>query len=67
MEESIEKLDQDIKLLDQQLEIDKHMFVYNMLNGMGDAMKRELETPPSKYQIFKHKIQNFFYKLFNMF
>jgi len=67
MTDTIEKLDQEIMLLDKQLEIDKNMFAYNMLNGMGDAMIKELETPPSKSKIFKEKIQNFFYKLFNIF
>jgi len=67
MTDTIEKLDQEIMLLDKQLEIDKNMFAYNMLNGMGVAMIKELETPPSKSKIFKEKIQNFFYKLFNIF
>jgi len=67
MTDSIEKLEQDIKLFDKQIEIDKNMFAYNMLNGMGDFMKRELEKPPSKYKRFMWNIKQFFYKIFRMF
>ena len=67
MTDTIEKLDQDIMLLDKQINIEKNMFVYNMLNGMGDAIKRELETPPKKRNIIMWKIKRFFYKIFNTF
>ena len=64
MNDTIQDLDQDVKIFDKQIEIDKNLFIHNMLNGMGNAMKIELETPPSKFKIFKWKIKNFFYKLF---
>ena len=66
MTESIEKLEQDIKILDKQIEIDKNLFAHNILNGMGNAMRRTLETPPPKRKVLIWKIKEFFYKIFKV-
>ena len=67
MNDTVEKLEQDVQLGDKQIEIDKNMFIYNMLNGLGDDMKKKLTTPSSRHKIFVQRIKNFFYKFFKMF
>jgi hypothetical protein len=67
MTDSVEKIEKDIKIFDKQIEVDKNMFVYNILNGMGDNIKRELSTKPSKFKLYTWKIKNFFYNIFKMF
>jgi len=65
MEDTIEKLDQDIMVADKQLEIEKNMFAYTILHhGLGNNMKKELEKPLSKRKVFAWKIKNFFYNFF---
>jgi hypothetical protein len=63
----IDEYDKEIKILDKQIEIEKNLFVHNILNGIGTCMKKELESPPVTHKPVITRIKNFFYKIFNTF
>jgi len=61
----IKKTENEVKSLEIKSEVFKNKFADELLSGLGEEIKKELANPtkPSKFQIFKFKLNRIMQKI----